>query len=304
MLKKLATVAVLLGYTSAHACDVCGASGSSQGLGILPQFYKHFVGIQYQYRSFSSEHPGLFENLPKERSTEYYNTLQLWGKANIGSRIQVFGFLPYQYNNRVTDTGTGTYKGLGDASLLAMATIIRTADSSNRRIRHILLAGGGIKAPTGKRTSGANSGEMMNIQTGSGSWDFILSANYTLRGRNAGFNTDASYTLTTTNAANYKYGDRLSVSLNGFYWWKVKGFVLQPQMGIRADYALHDYDNYSRKWLNYNTGGYLTYITAGAQVYYKRLGLQCSYAIPVFQHYASGYVEATQKVETGLLYFF
>jgi len=297
-------MAMLLASTSAHACDVCGASGSSQGLGILPQFYNHFFGVQYQYRSFNSAHPALFEKAKEERSSEYYNTLQVWGKANIGRHVQLFGFLPYQYNNRVTDTGSNTYSGLGDASILAMATIVRTADSSNRRVKHILLAGAGIKAPTGKRSIGANSGEMMNIQTGSGSWDFIASLNYTLRSGNTGFNTDASYTFTTTNNADYKYGNRLSVSLSGFYRWQVKNVVLQPQMGVRADYALHDYDNYSRKWLNTNTGGYLTYITAGAQVYYKRIGLQCSYGVPVFQHYASGYVESTQRIESGLLYFF
>lgn len=295
---------MLLAAAPVYACDVCGASGSSQGLGILPQFYKHFVGVQYQYRSFNSAHPTLFDNTKEERSSEYYNTMQVWGKANIGKRIQAFAFLPYQYNNRVTDTGRSTYSGLGDASILAMATIVRTGDSSHSKVKHILLAGGGIKAPTGERSTGTATGEMMNIQTGSGSWDFIASANYTMRGRNAGFNADASYTFTTTNSANYKYGDRLSVSLSGFYWWKVNNVVLQPQMGIRGDYALHDYDNYSRKWLNYNTGGYLTYITTGVQVYYKRMGLQCNYAIPIFQHYASGYVQSTQRIESGLLYFF
>lgn len=294
---------MLLAATRVWACDVCGASGSSQGLGILPQFYKHFAGMQYQYRSFSSNHPGLFEGLPDEHSTEYYNTAQLWGKVNIGSKLQLFGFIPYQYNSRQTAAGTTVFNGLGDVSLLAMATIIRTPDSA-KGWKHILLAGGGIKAPTGLRVAGTTAEGMMNVQTGSGSWDVVLSANYTIRTGNTGINTDASYTLTTANAANYKYGDRLALGISGFYWWKLNDFVLQPQMGFRADYALHDYDNYSRKWLNYNTGGYITYITAGMQLFYKRAGLQCSYSIPVFQHYASGYVQSTQRIESGLLYFF
>ncbi|OSZ79594.1 hypothetical protein CAP35_15495 [Chitinophagaceae bacterium IBVUCB1] len=301
-MRSIALAFFLLIQTATRACDVCGTAGNSQGLGILPQFYKHFVGLQYQYRSFSSTHPSVFEWMQPESSKEYYQTMQIWGKANIGSKWQVFGFLPYQYNKQVTSTKSTQYQGIGDVSTVIMATLLRTPDTS-AGLKHILIAGGGIKAPTAHRNDNAGTGNAMNLQTGSGSWDFVANVNYTIRSNNAGINTEAQYVITTANN-NYKYGNRLSAGIAGFYWHKWGNWVLQPQLGIRLDYALHDYDNYSQKWLDRGTGGYIGLSNAGLQFFYKRIGLQCNYALPVWQQYAKGNVRATHRFDSGLLYFF
>lgn len=292
--------------TAATACDVCGASGSSQGLGILPQFYRHFAGVQYQYRSFSSTHPGLTEQSAREHTQEQYNTVQLWGRANVGKRLQLFAFVPFMSNTRHFEerNATSNYHGLGDVSALANVAIIKTADSN--RVRHMLLAGAGIKAPTGKRYSqnAQTDDGILNIQPGTGSWDALLNANYTLRYALWGLNAEASYTLTTANKEDYKYGNRLGTSLQAFYWLRAGSFTILPQAGLRYEYTLHDYDNYTRKWLNEQTGGNMLFATAGAQVYYKQLGLQFSYFIPVHQYYAAGYVTAGQRIDAGIFFLF
>lgn len=77
-----------------------------------------------------------------------------------------------------------------------------------------------------------------------------------------------------------------------------------PTLGIKYEYTLHDYDDYSRKWLNDQTGGTMMYGTAGMQVYRGRMGLQLGMELPLAQNYAGGNVKARYKAMSGLLFMF
>lgn len=290
---------------TANACDVCGGAAGGQGLGILPMYYRNFAGLQYQYRSFNSVQEQVDENKSPGQSREYYNTVQVWGRVHVSKRVQLFAFLPYQFNRRSFGSTAYNYNGAGDVSVWANATVLKTEDDCDCNWRHMLVAGGGLKAPTGKYASHANDkADILNIMPGTGTWDFALNANYTLRYRKAGINTEASYTLTTADAESYKYGNKLTAALRGFYALQYGRFTILPQAGLRSDYSLHDYDNYKRKWLNEQSGGYILYATAGAQAYYGRVGLQVSYNKPVAQHYGGGNVKALQFADGGLFFLF
>lgn len=291
-------------FTSARACDVCGCSASNQYLGILPKANLNFIGFQYQFSSYTSDHPSLFENQPNEKGKDYYNTYQLWGRYNIGSRLQVFAFLPYRYNIQHQDATTTSTSGLGDISFLANAVILKEKDG--QAWQQQLLAGGGIKTPTGKYSgiSATDKQGLPNMQPGTGSVDFIVNSNYTLRREAIGVNVDAAYTITLPNSESYKYGNRANAGLLGFYAIKKKDFTILPQLGVRYEYTLHDYDNYDRKWLNEQSGGYMCFGSAGIQAYYKKLGLRLTYQMPISQHYGAGYVTAKQKLDAGIFFLF
>lgn len=291
--------------TSAYACDVCGCSASNQYLGILPGANLNFIGFQYQYNSFTSNHPSLFEHQPDEHSTDHYNTFQLWGRYNAGRRLQLFAFVPYRYNIQQTDSAATRSSGAGDVSFLANAVLIKERAAANGWQQQ-LLAGGGLKLPTGRYTgiTALDKQGLPNMQPGTGSWDFIVNSNYTLRHKSVGVNMDAAYTMTLPNAERYKYGNRLNAGILGFYALKRGAVSLLPQAGVRYEYTLHDYDNYDRKWLNEQSGGYMCFATAGVQAYYKQLGLRLTYQLPVSQHYAGGYVTAKQKVDAGVFFLF
>ena len=289
---------------NAYSCELCGCSASSQYLGILPEFYKQFIGVQYQYTGFTAKQPSLMNPSDYERAYEFNNTYQVWGRYYIGNKVQLFGFLPYHMNSG-SDAGTAIKtNGIGDASILANVVLLK--DDTNANWNKTLLAGGGIKLPTGKYTGVTTLDEqgLPNVQAGTGSWDFIVNANYTMRYQKTGINLDASYTMTTTNQVDYKYGNRLSSGLLGFYWWQKGQITLLPQAGIRYEYTLHDYDNYGHKWLNENSGGNIVFATAGVQAYYKRYGAKVMYSIPVAQHYAAGDVTVQPKLETSLFFLF
>lgn len=303
-MKRIFLCGVLLcAYTISNACSVCGCSASNQYLGILPQHTNHFIGLQYQYRAFESTHAD--ENEPSQPSKEYYQTVQLWGRYSVSKRLQLFAFVPYIYNKQHEPAANSSINGLGDISLLANVRLLGLYDDCGKW-NHKLQVGGGIKLPTGSynATSVATEEGLPNMQPGTKSWDFIVNANYTVSHDNIGANIDASYTLTTANPSNYKYGNRLSAGLLCYYQYKLFSLRLVPQAGLRTDFAGSDYDNYSYRWKNDMSGGYQLYASVGIQAYYKKIGVQAMYYVPAAQHYASGLVTAKSKTEVGIYFLF
>ena len=291
--------AVMATCASAFACDVCGCAAGGQYLGLLPGANRDFIGIQYQYNAFKSDHPSLFENWPDEHSVNHYNAFQVWGRYTIGRRIQLFGFVPYRYNLQYGDTAKYTSSGVGDISLLANIVAVNKDDG---QWQHQLLMGGGIKLPTG-RYMGITEMDKLglpNLQPGTGSWDLMTNANYTLKNGVYGVNADVTYAITTANSSSYKYGNKLGASAVLFRSVPVGKVEIMPQAGVRYEYALHDYDNYKRKWLNEQSGGYMTFATVGIQGQHKKIGARLNCHIPFSQHYSSGYVVARQRLDAVL----
>ncbi len=283
------------------ACDVCGASSSGQGLGLLPQMNRHFAGIQYQYVELHSRHVPLSELKPVTYSNEYYRTAQLWGRYCIGDRWQLFVFAPYRFNNSTHLQGNSA-NGVGDISILVNYVLVPNSDSYGV-IQHRLQAGTGIKLPTGKYTgiSEQDKRGLPNMQPGSGAFDIPFNTNYTLQYRSIGLNTDVSYVLTTAGADGYKYGNKLNVQLNSFYRTKYRSVILLPMVGLRAEHSGHDYDNYTKKWQNQQSGGYILSYVAGMQLYIKQIGVQLQYSRPCAQYYSVGNINAVQRLDTGLM---
>ena len=304
-MKRILSVLSLCAATlsTAHACDVCGCSASNQYLGILPQPKYNFVGLQYQYSQFRSSHPSLFNKDVQEQGEDHYYTTQVWGRVNVGKRLQLFAFLPYRSSSSRQNDLSTSQNGMGDISFLANAVLLRDEDTK-AGLKHQLIAGGGLKLPTGRYTgiTAADRQGLPNMQPGTGSWDFLANANYTVRQNKWGLNADASYTITLPNGEAYKYGNRLSTGLMAFHSSQKGKFTLLPQLGVRYEYSLHDYDNYRRKWLNEQSGGYMCFATAGIQAYYGKVGTRLTWQLPLNQYYGAGYVKAIQKLDAGIFF--
>lgn len=305
-MKKIMSGLLLLcaALPAARACDACGCSASGQSLGLLPQHYPHFAGLQYQYRTLRNTFPALLEGRPDDVSDQHYNTVQAWGRYAFSQRIQLYAFVPYQYNVREEKGVRTSSSGIGDVSALLNAAVIKK--SADKGWGQLLLLGGGVKAPTGAHAgiTELDRRGIPNAQPGTGSWDFILSANHTMKKGRVGLNVDASYTLTTANADDYKYGNRLSAGLTVFRTVDLPRWQLIPMAGIRTDYVLHDYDNYSERWINKQTGGYFSYGSLGLQAFRGHWGLTAQGFCPLLQDYAQGHVKAGARAETGILYLF
>ncbi|RYD52094.1 MAG: hypothetical protein EOP52_07915 [Sphingobacteriales bacterium] len=276
------------------ACDACGCSAAGPAtLGLLPATRGHFAGLSFQQQSFKTA-----------TADQAYTTVQAWGRASLSKRWQLYGFVPYRLN-RIQQDATRTHlSGIGDVSVLLQAVVFRR-DADSGAPQQVLLAGAGFKAPTGRHLSETDLSRqaLPNSQPGTGAWDGQLAASYTLTGIRAGFNAEASYVLTTPNADDYKYGNRLGTSVTAFLRRRTGTVEWLPIAGGRFEYLLHNYTRYSRRWLNRQTGGSVVYAQAGVQAYLGRLGVSVLWSQPVYQA-ASGDLHTGSRLDGSLTFFF
>jgi hypothetical protein len=286
------------------ACDVCSCSSGGSYYGILPQFQKHFIGVRWTGRSFTSHHPpsNIADQIALPPSEENFNTVELWGRFYPVKRVQVFAFLPYNIFNKNENGNTTTVNGLGDAMLLANYAVINTGDSMFKKVKHTLLLGGGAKFPTGKYNADKEGIELNpNLQTGTGSFDFILNTNYTLRYNKAGMNAEFSYRLNTANKNDYRFGDKLNASLRFFTWLKTKSVSFLPNIGATFEHSEKDLKSNVRE---YYSGGNVVYGTAGIETYLKRFNIGFTFQQPLYRNQNEGLVKAKQRYTANLTFMF
>lgn len=287
---------------SLYACNACGGGINQSSVGLLPQLSGHFIGLQYFNSSTHSITPSLFENKAPEERLQNLHYAQLWARYQLHECWQLYAYLPYLYNQS-TNTQSKVqeaYSGIGDAGMWLSYSLIKT--KKEKGAQHLLMLGLGVKTPTGSfNFQTATSGTAMaGMQTGSGSWDIICNTNYTLTANKIGINLDANLLLTQANANNYKYGNKLSNATTIYYNYQKGALLILPQLSLRNEYSLKDYDNYSKYWRVENSGGILCSIGAGFQIQYRQLGFRSLYFKPYYQHYANGLQTNQYRLECGL----
>jgi hypothetical protein len=304
-MKRFIIVMLLISGTIniSKACTACGCSANNEYLGLLPQTSNDFIGFQYLVRGFNTDLPDDGGGDPFGLSHDTYTTFQLWGRYNINNRIQVLAFIPYIYNTRTLNGIKTVNSGLSDVTVMGN---YRLVDKSNGAWKQTLLIGAGLKMPTGKYDSHAIQLDegLPNMQPGTNSWDMIGDINYTLGYKQFGVNVDFCYAKTTPNSDSYKFGNRQTVGVLGYYRIHKNDFILLPQFGFKYDHANQDYTDFSTETKDDMSGGWQLHTALGMQAFYKHIGLQLIYDKPIDQHYASGLVTMKYKVETGILFMF
>lgn len=300
----LLTVTLLAFGSPASACDVCGCSIGGNYFGILPQFQRHFVGVRWSEQSFRSAHSRSAAESGRFDSDEHFRTVDVLGRFYPTRRWQVLTLAPY-HNFQRTEGGVLTrVGGLGDVSVLGNYILLNTGDSLSRRWQHTLTLGGGIKLPTGQHRLKADDGEALlpNLQPGSGSTDFMLSATYTLRRGAWGLSADLLGRLNTANKQDYRFGHRLSGSAKFFYWKNLgRKLMLLPNAGVFADAAQ---PNREGRYDAEATGGFMALATAGLDVYAGRFSTGFTFQQPVYQHLGEGKIQAAARWMATLNYIF
>lgn len=288
----------------AYACEVCGCSSGGNSLGILPQFNNHFVGLRYSYRQFHTIHPpSIIPGQTGQPSDEYFHSLEIWARFYPTKRLQVFAFVPFHfYSQRSVFDGNASVNTIGDVSVLANYIIVKAPDSTDRKARHNLQAGFGIKMPTG-RYDLRNGNTLLNpnLQPGTGSWDFTFNVNYTVRWKAVGLNSEALYRLNTVNGNGYKFGDKFMLSCKAFYWKQWKKWSILPSAGPVYEYTFANTENNSR--VDY-TGGNLFSAHLGMDVYWNRFSIGISTQIPCWQDLSGGYVHTMPKANAQFIVLF
>lgn len=299
------TLLLLLVAGSTAACDICGCAAGGSYLGILPQYRKHFAGLHYKYQEFTSTHPAMSGETVPVQSDDYFQSLTAWGRFYPAERVQLFAFVPYHYNTVAEPGLTTNMAGIGDVQVLANYMLINNADTGDAGWKHTLLAGGGIKLPTGKNGFTNKEGLILsNMQPGTGSWDFIVNTNYTIRYAKWGLNADAMVRIPTVNPRDYRYGNRFSNGYSIFYWNNTGNISWLPQAGIRYEWSAKDMESYKYRIANPYSGGYQLYANAGAGIYIGPVAVHGLVNLPVSEHYAGGLVKSRGRFEAQIQYLF
>jgi len=293
MLRKLEYSRMAL---SMEDCDACGCSASGGSLGFSSMLNSNFVGLRYFYQSYSSR-DGIFANSPW--IDENFNTIQLWSRIPITKRIQVSALVPYHFNTRERITGNEHIEGLGDITVIGMYTVAQTAKDS-AVYTHKLQLGGGVKAPTGKYDSSNNLGSVNpSFQIGTGSWDYLLVAEYILQHKKLGLNSMVNYTFKTENQKQYQFGNQLNYGSMLFYIFDVNNFKLVPQAGVAGE----SYKTNRQYGLNVpKTSGDILFGKFGFEAGKDKLSVGINAMLPLSQNLTGGNVEANYRWSINLNY--
>ncbi len=299
-LLTIPTVGILLlcVISPVSACDICGCPGAGSSPGLLPLVQRHFVGVRWQYQSYSiaAHHTG---GSPTE---ETYHTADVWGRWQPHRRVQAIGILPWSVAARITP-GEPVLQavGIGDATVLLQYSLLDPARQSVRVWQQALQAGAGVKIPTGSSNLTDKEGALVapNLQPGTGSADYMTSLLYAVRKGKTGISLDVSARISTKNAAGYQFGHRLNAGLQGFLVLRSGKSTVIPSLGVMTDIRQKDRDNDRIKG---ETGGYTMSSAVSVQLFRGNWSLNLNGGVPVYHHMGNGLIKPRLQIGAGVAY--
>lgn len=298
MKKIITTILITIFLTSGTmACDICGCGAGSSYIGILPDFYKHIFGIRYRYNCLYT-HLGVNGSNTYLTSNEKYSIAELWGGWTIKNKYRILLSIPYNFNERINQGISKEKNGLGDITVSGYYQLINKKNmlTKNRLLVQSLWIGAGIKLPAGQYNPFDKSTGTQNtnlFQLGTGSVDYLLSAMYDVRLQDAGINVSAIYKFNGNNKYDYQYGNKLTLSSQLYYKWKVGKVTLAPNAGIQFEKAQKDTD---KKFSVDLSGGKLLLGSIGIETGYKKFGVGANWQTPLSQDLAGGFVKANNRL--------
>ena len=294
-MKLFALVAGMLLSLNALACDVCGAVNSALGLGTVAAGNRHAIGCTYQYRSYNSHHPGIF-NEPAVSSSERFQRLDLTGTIRLASRWQLKMSLPLVYNEQTKEGVHSFRQGMADPTITGHYFAINRIDSTGNKVIRWSI-GGGVKMPFASYPEPDN--ELLLLYPGTGTWDGMLQSSFFLRKNKWAFIQESNLMLRGTNKYGYQPGDLFSATaytMRRFTNWSVFGGLQYAWNGI-------DYQN--RKAINSSPSqGNILSVTVGGTIQWGNVMVQANYHLPLAQNLGNGYVKQQVGLTAGIYYLF
>lgn len=284
--RKLFILAFVLLGSKTFACDICGCF-----MGITPYYNRNSISLLYRYRSFNGyegQSHSLFPNggkffIPARSQDapitghtgnpgdyELYRSLEIRGKYFIGNKLEVNAILPYVSNSERYNGYTSTIGGVGDINVYAGYHLMQKLDAD---FKQQLIAGAGIKLPTGKNdfknTAGIRYSSLM--QAGTGSTDGFIYLNYLVGLSKFGASLNTSYKVNGTNSRDEGIANSTTSFLNIFYKQSIgKDWQFMPSAQFFYEYSAGE------KYKGQKTGEHVMNNLMGgigADIFYKNIAL-------------------------------
>lgn len=302
-MKKLFIITLLFISTISitFACDICGAGAGSYYIGLLPQFNKKLIGVRYQFNQLNTN-LDINGNSTALSNKEQYQTMDIWGAWNIGSKWRVMGIVPYSFikkSNLGTDQ-VNRKQGLSDITLSGYYNLLQ---SNNNNWNQSLWLGTGLKFSTGKYNNSDLTNNSPNIfQLGTGSTDFITQINYDISMSSWGLNTTVNYKINTKNKDDYKYGNKLTANIALYHKINIgKQTTVIPNIGLSYE---NQEKNQTMSYSIDQTGGRILQGSFGMEATFRKIAIGVNYQNPLTQNIAVHRVELKNKVMTHISYAF
>ena len=321
-MKKLKAYIVLCFTTfsiSLLACDICG-----NYMGITPYDNKSSISFLHRYRVFNGykNYQSQSQFFPKSayriahadepndssitknyssKDFESYKIFEIRFKYFVLKRLELNVFVPLLNNKTKTDDQYITHTGLGDVSFNAGYHVI--IPKADKKFRHKLILGAGIKLPTGNYYAHDAFSDRLpfEIQPGTGSWDGFVYSSYVVMTKKIGALLSLNYKLNGHN----KYHEKLSNSHNEFasifYKVPIKNMILYPS--IQANYEYTDGLKIKNELQN-NTDVNSLLLGPGIDIYYRSISINLAWQFTAFEEVKNGSLKSAGRLSFGLNYSF
>jgi hypothetical protein len=311
--------AFIFSITTSYACDFCNCY-----VGLNPQYKKNLIGLRYYSTEYTGSHHSNEElselGITNGTFSEIRNIYELHGQFFPARKIQVMFSLPYVVNTErmsadvLTIQGQGStilsshvdetekVSGISDPVLIAHYQVFNFIGTDSSSFSHRLLAGGGIKFPTGKWKLGDDGEQEERIhQPGTGSFDYLFDAIYLSQFRKIGFNVNANYMITTTNVEMFRFGNKFNMNASVLYRVNLDNFSFYPSAGAYYEYAMQD------KYMGdifASSGGKIIFAHAGFDIYYGNFSFDSAFQLPLSQSLNGTQPKIQERIIAGFTYAF
>jgi len=297
-IKFITTIILIALSLGTKACDICGCGVGSYYIGILPEYNKRFIGLRYQHKTLQT-HLGPQGQPTPITADETYQSAELWGGWNIGQKFRILAFVPYNFNQRESQSEKGSKNGLGDIALMGYYNLVNhTGALGSKLLVQSLWLGAGVKVPTGKYEPTerlALQESPNNFQLGTASTDFSFNAAYDIRYNDLGLNANVNYKVTTENIYDYRYGNKITVNTLLYYKFRIAHvFTLAPNAGILYESAQKDVE--TNTYEVSTSGGYSVSAIFGAEVAMSGFSFGANYQNVRAQNLAGGRAYAGNRL--------
>jgi len=293
---------LVLSYSTILACPFCGCGNSNFQIGILPNYTHAFVGLRYTYAEFHSQsHDG------SQFSHDYFHSAEMWGGYQLG-KVQLMAFVPYITTHKVSDDGVADTKGIGDIILMGNYKVFsatHTNSETHKTYSNTLLLGGGIKFHTGQSNTNVTDptftvGDFSSMP-GTGSTDFLINATHNFLSGDNGIITDFTYRMNTTNAQQFRYGNRIYLNTAFFHSWALGLNVIRPSVGLNL--VTNNANHYQGQELA-GSSGYVLSGLAGVNFQRGKVGVAANGYLPIVQNLYDGQTRFQSRGSLTLMFLF
>ncbi|MBK7407508.1 MAG: hypothetical protein IPL49_14320 [Saprospirales bacterium] len=279
------------------ACEACGCSITGSGMGLLTAYRNNTLGLSWFYSPFrGSEALG-------SNTRDYFHTVELFGNYHITPRLQVSAFLPYRYNNRVTDDQDLSAQGLSDLRIVGSYTFF-----DNKPLgAHSQLywdAGAGVRFPTGRYDEDIYQKDLPdNFNVGNGAWSLLLQSRLLYKQERWGASATGNYQVNSATSSGYRFGDQLALTGMLFVRKSVSDKLDGTLFG-GVYYERIGQDDYPYGKNPHTTGGEGYYAMASLNVKWNNCLFGASYSHPFSQNYSEGEVIAKPRISANVAFIF